>query len=67
MAQHAFAPTFVRLSELGPSAIYRLALTVLWLWMEIGERRAATSCTFSGISPGSCSARRPARGRGSEE
>ena len=41
----AFAPIFVRLSELGPTAtaFYRLglALPVLWLWMEIGDRRAA--------------------------
>ena len=40
----AFAPIFVRLSELGPTAtaFYRLglALPVLWLWMEIGDRRA---------------------------
>jgi drug/metabolite transporter (DMT)-like permease len=43
----AFAPIFVRLSELGPTAtaFYRLALAlpILWLWMEIGDRRAATN------------------------
>jgi drug/metabolite transporter (DMT)-like permease len=43
----AFAPIFVRLSELGPTAtaFYRLgfALPVLWLWMEIGDRRPTTS------------------------
>src|SRR5215207_1697275 len=43
----AFAPIFVRLSELGPSAtaFYRLALAlpILWLWMEIGDRRAQTN------------------------
>src|SRR5215218_10893522 len=42
----AFAPIFVRLSELGPTAtaFYRLALAlpILWVWMEIGDRRAAT-------------------------
>lgn len=39
----AFAPIFVRLSDLGPSAIgfHRvfLSLPVLWLWTEIGARR----------------------------
>ena len=43
----AFSPIFVRLSELGPTAtaFYRLAfaLPVLWLWMEIGDRRAETN------------------------
>jgi drug/metabolite transporter (DMT)-like permease len=43
----AFAPIFVRLSELGPTAtaFYRLALAlpILWLWMEIGDRRAQTN------------------------
>ena len=41
----AFAPIFVRLSELGPSAtaFYRLALPILWLWMEIGDRRSETN------------------------
>ena len=41
----AFAPIFVRLSELGPSAtaFYRLlfALPVLWAWMLWSERRGA--------------------------
>lgn len=41
----AFAPIFVRLSELGPSAtaFYRLlfALPVLWVWMLWSERRGA--------------------------
>ena len=43
----AFSPIFVRLSELGPTAtaFYRLALAlpILWLWMEVGDRRAATN------------------------
>jgi drug/metabolite transporter (DMT)-like permease len=43
----AFAPIFVRLSELGPTAtaFYRLALAlpILWVWMEIGDRRAETN------------------------
>ena len=43
----AFAPIFVRLSELGPiaTAFYRLALAlpILWLWMEIGDRRTETN------------------------
>ena len=43
----AFAPIFVRLSELGPSAtaFYRLALAlpILWMWMEIGDRRTETN------------------------
>src|SRR5918999_1362938 len=43
----AFASIFVRLSELGPiaTAFYRLALAlpILWLWMEIGDRRTETN------------------------
>lgn len=42
----AFAPIFVRLSELGPAAtaFYRLAfaLPTLWLWMQIERRRPIT-------------------------
>ncbi len=41
----AFAPIFVRLSELGPgaTAFHRLLLAVpfLWLWMGLDRRRAA--------------------------
>ena len=41
----ACTPIFVRLSELGPTAtaFWRLALAlpVLWLWTEIGNRREA--------------------------
>src|SRR3712207_5615993 len=39
----ACAPIFVPLSELGPTAtaFWRLALPVLWLWAEIGNRREA--------------------------
>jgi hypothetical protein len=37
------SPIFVRLSELGPSATafwrIALALPVLWVWAEVGERR----------------------------
>ena len=41
----AFAPIFVRLSEVGPSAtaFYRLflALPILWLWMTMEGRKTA--------------------------
>jgi hypothetical protein len=39
----AYAPVFVRLSELGPTAtaFWRLALPGLWLWMELANRRGA--------------------------
>lgn len=45
----AFAPIFVRVSEVGPiaTAFWRLclALPALWLWMAIEERRGRTSAT----------------------
>jgi hypothetical protein len=39
----ACSPIFVRLSELGPTAtaFWRLALPILWLWTEVGNRREA--------------------------
>ena len=42
----AFAPIFVRLSEVGPTAtaFWRvcLAVPVLWLWMSVDDRRSDT-------------------------
>src|SRR3989442_14875379 len=53
-----FAPIFVRLSELGPSAtaFYRLffALPILWLWLGLERRQAnPTQQTLHGARPGS--------------
>ena len=52
----AFAPIFVRLSELGPSAtgFHRmfLALPVLWLWAGVDSRRGVVSqATAKSIVP----------------
>ena len=50
----AFAPIFVRLSEVGPAAtaFYRLALALplLWLWMEVGDRNRARASRPSGYA-----------------
>ena len=48
----AFAPIFVRTSEVGPvaTAFYRVlfALPILWFWMEIEDRRSGKSGRPSG-------------------
>ena len=67
----AFAPIFVRLSELAPTAtaFHRLflALPVLWLWKHIETRRAAISPGPSGSAPGARRLPPPARRLGRDD
>ena len=46
-----FAPIFVRLSQIGPSATafwrLTLALPALWLWAMLEKRSGGTCCSFA--------------------